>query len=66
MRTNIEIDDALVAAVMRATGQSTTRDSVEEALRRVVVGHRCLQAIEDAVELGWEGDLHAMHGGCGT
>ena len=57
MRTNIEIDDELIAAAMEATGQSTKRATVEEALRRVVAGYRRLQAIEDIVGLGWEVNL---------
>jgi Arc/MetJ family transcription regulator len=63
MRTNIEIDDELIAAAMRATGQSTKRGTVEEALRRVVASYRRLQAIEDMAGLGWEGDLDAMRSG---
>jgi Arc/MetJ family transcription regulator len=31
MRTNIEIDDALLAEAMRVTGQKTKRATVEEA-----------------------------------
>jgi Arc/MetJ family transcription regulator len=63
MRTNIEIDDDLIAAAMQATGQSTKRGTVEEALRRVVASHRRLQAIEDMAGLGWEGDLDEMRSG---
>jgi Arc/MetJ family transcription regulator len=33
-RTTIEIDDELLAEAKRALGQSTTRATVEEALRR--------------------------------
>jgi Arc/MetJ family transcription regulator len=47
VRTNIEIDDDLMAAAMRATGQSTKRGTVEETLRRAVASQRRLQAIED-------------------
>lgn len=60
MRTNIEIDDALLEAAMRATGQTTKRGTVEEALRRVVTHHGRQQAIKDMAGLGWEGDLEAM------
>ena len=34
-RTNIVIDDELMAEAMRATGTRTKREAVEEALRRV-------------------------------
>lgn len=60
MRTNIEIDDALLEAAMQATGQTTKRGTVEEALRRVVAQHGRRQAIKEMSGLGWEGDLEAM------
>ena len=63
MRTNIEIDDDLIAAAMQATGQTTKRATVEEALRRVVASYRRLQAIDDMAGLGWQGDLDAMRSG---
>ena len=60
MRTNIEIDDDLLADAMKATGQVTKKATVEEALRRVVRRHRRLNALEDIAGLGWDGDLAAM------
>lgn len=35
-RTTIELDEQLLARAKRALGQTTTRSTVEEALRRVV------------------------------
>ncbi|MCK8785208.1 type II toxin-antitoxin system VapB family antitoxin [Roseomonas sp. NAR14] len=63
MRTNIEIDEALIAAAMAATGQTTKRATVEEALRRVVDAHRRRQAVQEMAGLGWDGDLEAMRRG---
>jgi Arc/MetJ family transcription regulator len=63
MRTNIDIDDALLEAAMRATGQTTKRATVEEALRRVVTTDRRRQAIADIAGIGWDGDLEAMRTG---
>ncbi len=63
MRTNIEIDDDLIAEAMRAVGQTTKRGTVEEALRRVVATYRKQRAIEDMAGLGWEGDLDVMRTG---
>jgi len=63
MRTNIEIDDALIAEAMQATGQTTKRGTVDEALRRVVETSRKLKAVEDMSGLGWEGDLEQMRSG---
>ena len=63
MRTNIELDDDLIAAAMAATGLSTKKATVEEALRRLVRHYRQKQAIADMAGLGWEGDLDAMREG---
>jgi Arc/MetJ family transcription regulator len=63
MRTNIEIDDELLREAMAATGQTTKRATVEQALRRVVRVHRQKKALEDLKGIGWEGDLDAMREG---
>jgi Arc/MetJ family transcription regulator len=60
MRTNIEIDDKLLQEAMAATGQTTKRATVEEALRRVVKLHRQKLAGDDLAGIGWDGDLDAM------
>jgi Arc/MetJ family transcription regulator len=53
MRTNIEIDDELMAEVMVVTGLPTKKAAVEEALRRLVNRHHRLQALADMAGLGW-------------
>ena len=63
MRTNIDIDDELIARAMKAMGKSTKRATVEEALRRVVKDDELKQVIADMRGLGWEGDLDAMREG---
>ena len=60
MRTNIDIDDELLKEAMAATGQSTKRATVEEALRRVVKLYRQKRAGADLAGIGWEGDLEEM------
>lgn len=60
VRTNIDLDDGLVARAMAATGQRTKKGAIEEALRRLVRAYEQRQAIEDMRGLGWEGDLGAM------
>jgi Arc/MetJ family transcription regulator len=40
MRTNIDLDDSLLAEAMAATGLATKKATVEEALRRLVRQHR--------------------------
>jgi Arc/MetJ family transcription regulator len=63
MRTNIDIDDELMAEAMAVTGLTSKKATVEEALRRLVRRHHRLAAIEDMAGLGWEGDLDAMRQG---
>lgn len=60
MRTNIEIDDKLMAQAMEAAGLPTKKATVEEALKRLVENHRGRQAIANLKGLGWEGDLDQM------
>ena len=59
MRTNIDIDDRLLAQAMKATGLKTKKAAVAEALRRLVRQYRQRRAITDMIGLGWEGDLDA-------
>jgi len=63
MRTNIDIDDGLIADAMAATGLPTKKATVEEALRRVVRHNHQRQAIADMAGLGWEDDLDEMRQG---
>lgn len=63
MRTNIELDDELIAEAMAATGLPTKRATVEEALRVLVLQYRRRTALANLAGLGWEGDLDAMREG---
>ena len=60
MRTNIEIDDKLMAQALKLTGLPTKRAVVEEGLRLVVRLHRQARALKTLKGLGWEGDLDEM------
>lgn len=60
MRTNIDIDDELIAEAMKVGGFATKKAAVEDALRQVLRIHRQRQAIENMRGMGWEGDLDAM------
>ncbi|MBI4921719.1 MAG: type II toxin-antitoxin system VapB family antitoxin [Devosia nanyangense] len=53
-RTNIDIDDELMAAAMRASGLKTKRAVVEEGLRIVARRERLRQAIENLAGIGWD------------
>lgn len=59
-RTNIDIDDRLVAEVMRRYRLASKREAVELALRQLV-GARLSRDQALALEgSGWEGDLREM------
>ena len=60
MRTNIDIDDALLAEAMVAAGKSTKKATVEEALRRLIQLERQRQAFDSLRGIGWEGDLEEI------
>ena len=60
MRTNIEIDDALLSEAMTATGLSTKRATVEQGLRLLVRVHGQVEALAELKGLDWAGDLDEM------
>ncbi len=60
MRTNIEIDDELLAEAMAATGLKTKRAVVEEGLRTLARLRRQAAALKALKGIGWEGDLDEM------
>ena len=57
MRTNIVIDDALMAEALRTSGLRTKREVVETALRRLVQLKRQEEIRAARGQLRWEGDL---------
>ncbi|AZS20335.1 MULTISPECIES: type II toxin-antitoxin system VapB family antitoxin [unclassified Caulobacter] len=60
MRTNIVIDDALMAETLKATGLKTKREVVELGLRTLLDLRRQAAVRELRGRLAWEGDLDAM------
>ena len=60
MRTNIVIDDALLAEALSCTGLSTKKAVIEEALRTLVRLKSQEQVRALRGRLQWEGDLHVM------
>lgn len=60
MRTNIVIDDELMAKAMKATGLKTKRETVELALERLVDLDAQREALSLFGTVKWEGDLDAM------
>jgi Arc/MetJ family transcription regulator len=62
VRTNIEIDDQLMARAMELTGLRTKRAVVDAALRELVE-YRSRQKLREAFgKYRWEGDLDQMRG----
>lgn len=63
MRTNIEIDDELMADVLRLTGLSTKREAVELGLRTLLRLHSQNELRQLRGKIDWQGDLEVMRGG---
>lgn len=63
MRTNIEIDDDLLAEVRRLTGVKTKREAVDLAMRELVARHRRRDILDLRGKVRWEGDLEASRRG---
>ena len=63
MRTNVVIDDELMAEAMRCTGLKTKRAVIEEALRTLIRLKSQEQVRALRGKLRWEGDLAAMREG---
>ncbi|MDP6980652.1 MAG: type II toxin-antitoxin system VapB family antitoxin [Myxococcota bacterium] len=59
-RTNIELDDDLIAKAMKLTGARTKREAVDIALRRLVEKgslYRSMRRMRG--KLAWDGDVDA-------
>lgn len=57
MRTNIEIDDEVIAEAQKLIGAATKRETVDTALRELVARHRRLGLLDLRGKVRWEGDL---------
>lgn len=58
-RTNIVVNDRVLARVMRLYGFRTKREAIDFALRRLA-GERDKRRILELEGSGWEGDLDEM------
>ncbi|MFL4981604.1 MAG: type II toxin-antitoxin system VapB family antitoxin [Xanthobacteraceae bacterium] len=66
MRTNIDIDDALMAEAQKASGHATKKQTVEEALR-LMIKLRQQQQVDGAFgKYRWRGNLARSRKGRGT
>ncbi len=60
MRTNIEIDDNLMADALKATGLSTKREAVELGLKALIKLNKQASIRALRGKLKWEGNLEEM------
>src|SRR5215831_18393093 len=60
MRTNIDLDDALLEEAMRATGEKTKTAVVHRALRELIRVEGLKRMADHFGKLHWEGDLDQM------
>ena len=65
-RTNIDIDDELVAGVMRRYGLSTKKEAVDFALRQVSVVPMTTREMHAMRGSGWGADLEDFRSGEGA
>ena len=59
MRTNIDIDDKLMADAMKAMGTKTKKETVEKALEAQLAIKRQLAVRSLRGKVDWQGDLDA-------
>ena len=60
MRTNIVIDDDLIAEVLKLTGLKTKREAVEQGLQTLLRLKKQEQIRKYRGKLRWSGDLDSM------
>jgi Arc/MetJ family transcription regulator len=60
MRTNIEIDDQLMADALKVSGAKTKREVVERGLTMLLDLERQKELRKFRGKLNWVGDLDAM------
>lgn len=60
MRTNIVIDDKLIADAMKASGAPTKKAVVEMGLQSLIRQQALLELKSLRGKIKWEGDLDAM------
>ena len=66
MRTNIEIDDALMAEARKLTGRGTKKETVEEALRLMIRLRRQRDVNAAFGKYRWRGNLARSRKGRGA
>lgn len=60
MRTNVSINDQLMADALKASGYKTKKEAVDQGLRLLVQRARQQQIRELRGKVAWDDDLDAM------
>jgi len=60
VRTNIDIDEDLLAEAAKIAGTTTKKSTVETALRELIRHHDRKRMLELRGNFDWEGDLQEM------
>lgn len=63
MRTNIVIDDKLMAEALKASGYTTKKEAVEQGLKLLLRRSQQQDIRKLRGRVKWEGDLDEMRGG---
>ena len=63
MRTNIVIDDQIMADALKSTVLSTKKEAVEEGLRLLIRRNKQQEIRKLRGKLKWQGNLDEMRGG---
>jgi len=63
MRTNIVIDDKLMADALKASGYRTKKEAVEQGLKLLLQRSQQQDIRKLRGRVKWEGDLDEMRGG---
>jgi Arc/MetJ family transcription regulator len=66
MRTNIDIDDALMAEAQKASGDATKKQTVDQALRLMVRLRQQQEVSEAFGKYRWRGNLARSRKGRGA
>ncbi|WP_077531114.1 type II toxin-antitoxin system VapB family antitoxin [Vreelandella utahensis] len=62
MRTNIVIDDELMAEALKTSGYETKKEAVEQGLKLLVQLRKQQELRKLRGKIQWEGDLDEMRG----
>ena len=63
MRTNIVIDDKLMADALKASGLSSKKEALEQGLKLLIQRSQQQEIRKLRGRITWEGDLDEMRGG---